>query len=123
MKENPHMPGDHAARRDARGILVVRGEEVRARLNVRPGYWRANLKSDVIVVASTYGDGQTGRIFGTSLEGQGVAGSEAGFMCDGGAKFFVAASTIAMRDTMRKLGEALGNSERLGAANRMSKKR
>ena len=109
------IPGDQAARRGARGIIVVRGEEVRGRLDVRPGYWQANLKTDVIIVASTYVDGPNGRIFGTSLEGQGVSDAEAGFMCDGGAKSLVAASTVAMRDIMRKLGEALGNSERLRA--------
>lgn len=117
------IPGDQAPRRGARGIVVVRGQEVRGRLDVRPGFWQANMKTDVVIVASTYVDGASGRIFGTSVEGQGVADSEAGLMCDGGAKSLVAASSVAMRDTVRKLAESLGNSERLRVATTAGRKR
>lgn len=51
------IPGDQAPRRGARGIVVVRGEEVRGRLDVRPGFLQANMKTDVVIVASTYVDG------------------------------------------------------------------
>lgn len=81
------------------------------------------MKTEVVIVASTYVDGALGRIFCTSVEGQGVADSEAGFMCDGGAKSLVDASSVAMRDTVRKLVEALGNSERLRATTVAGKKR
>jgi hypothetical protein len=60
-------------------------------------------------------------MFGTTVEGQGIADSEAGFICDGGAKSVVAASSISMRDTVRKLGEAMGNSERLRATDQKRK--
>jgi hypothetical protein len=117
------IPGDQAQRRGARGIVVVRGEEVRGRLDVQPGFWTANMKTEVIIVASAYIDGASGRIFGTTVEGQGIADSEAGMMCEGGAKSLVDASSTAMRDTVRKLAEAVGNSERLRAADRDGKKR
>jgi hypothetical protein len=68
-------------------------------------------------------DGASGRIFGTTVEGHGIADAEAGLMCDGGAKSLVTASSTATRDTVRKLAEALGNSERLRAVAVAGKKR
>src|ERR1700722_14650722 len=74
------IPGDQAPKRGASGIVVVHGEEVRGRLDVQPGFWQANMKTEVIIVSSTYVDGASGRMFGTTVEGQGIADSEAGFM-------------------------------------------
>lgn len=116
------IPGDQAPKRGVRGIIVVRGEEVRGRLDVQPGFWQANMKTEVVIVSSVYVDGPSGRMFGTTVEGQGIADSDAGFMCDGGAKSLVAASSISMRDTVRKLGEATGNSERLRTADQKEKR-
>lgn len=110
------IPGDQAGKRGARGIIVVRGEEVRGRLDVQPGFWQANMKTEVVLVSSTYVDGPGGRIFGTTVEGHGIADAEAGLMCDGGAKSLEKASSVAMRDTVRKMAESLGNSERVRAA-------
>lgn len=82
------------------------------------------MKTQVIIVASTYVDGPAGRIFGTTVEGQGIADAGAGLMCDGGAKSLSDAATIAMRDNVRKLAEALGNSERLrNTSDKTEKKR
>lgn len=112
------IPGDQVAKRGARGMIVVRGEEARGRLDVQPGFWQANMKTEVIIVASTYIDGPSGRIFGTTVEGQGIADAEAGLMCEGGAKSLVDASSTAMRDVVRKVAEAIGNSDRLRTAER-----
>ena len=107
------IPGDQARNRGAKGIIVVRGEEVRPRLDVQPGFWTANMKTQVLVVASVYVDGPKGRVFGSTVEGQGIADAEAGMMCEGGAKSLNEASSTAIRDSVRKLAEALGNSERV----------
>lgn len=117
------IPGDQVARRGARGLIVVRGEEARGRLDVQPGFWTANMKTEVILVASTFVDGPAGRIFGTTVEGHGIADAEAGMMCEGGAKSLVTASSVAMRDAVRKAAEALGNSERLRNAGTAAKRR
>jgi hypothetical protein len=107
------IPGDQARKRGAKGIIVIRGEEVRPRLDIQPGFWSANMKTQVVVVASVYVDGPTGRVFGTAVEAQGIADAEAGMMCEGGAKSLVDASATAIRDSVRKIAEALGNSERV----------
>lgn len=107
------IPGDQTPKRGARGIIVVRGEEARGRLDVQPGFWQANMKTQVRIVASAYVDGPRGRVFGSTVEGEGIADAPAGLMCDGGAQSLVEASSTAMRDSVRKLAEVLGNSERL----------
>jgi hypothetical protein len=109
------ISGQEANRRGARGVIVVRGEEVRGRLDVQPGFWTANMKTQVLIVASTFVDGPSGRVFGTTVEGQGIADAEAGMMCEGGGKSLTDASAVAMRDNVRKVAEALGNSERVRA--------
>lgn len=109
------ISGQEASRRGAKGMIVVRGEEVRGRLDVQPGFWTANMKTQVLIVASTFVDGANGRVFGTTVEGQGIADAEAGMMCEGGGKSLTDASAIAMKDNIRKVAEALGNSERVRA--------
>jgi hypothetical protein len=115
--ENVPSPvsGQEANKRGARGIIVIRGEEVRGRLDVQPGFWTANMKTQVLIVASTFVDDAKGRVFGTTVEGQGIADAEAGMMCEGGGKSLTDASEIAIRDSVRKVAEALGNSERVRA--------
>jgi hypothetical protein len=97
----------------ARGLIVVRGEEIRPRLDVQPGFWTANMATQATMVASVSVDGKSGRIFGTTVEGQGLGNAEAGGACEGGAKALAEAAGQAMKDTMRKMGEAISNSERV----------
>jgi len=58
------VPRKQLAGRGARGIIVVRGEEVRAKLDVQPGFWQGNMSTGAIVVASIFVDGPAGRLFG-----------------------------------------------------------
>ena len=67
------------------------------------------------MVASIYVDGPAGRLFGMSVEGQGFGNAEAGAFCDGGAKSLVDSVGTAVRDSMRKMGEGLSNSEHIRA--------
>ncbi len=110
------IPGDQVKKRGARGMIVVRGQEVRPRLDVQPGFWSANMRTQVMVVASVYVDGPAGRIFGQTVEGQGNGDAEGGMLCEGGAKSLTESASTAMRDTVRKVAEALGNSDRIRAA-------
>ena len=54
--------------------------------------------------------------WGTTVEGQGHADAEAGFACSGGANGPADAAGIAIKDTVRKIGEAVSNSERVRAS-------
>lgn len=113
--ESP-VSADKIRARGARGMIVVRGEEVRASIDVKPGFWSAAMESRATVIASISVDGSGGRLFGQTVEGTGTATSEAGMACSGGAKSLGQAVNQGMGDTMRKLGEALANSERVRGA-------
>ncbi len=113
--ESP-VPAEQLAGHGARGLIVVRGEEIRPRLDVQPGFWSANMATQVTMVASVSVDGQHGRVLGTTVEGQGMGNAEAGGACEGGAKAIAEAAGQAMKDAMRKIGEAVSNSERVRGA-------
>jgi len=57
-----------------------------------------------------------GRVLGTTVEGIGNGDQEAGVMCEGGAKSLATSAGVALKDTMRKIGEAISNSERMRQA-------
>lgn len=110
------VPRGDLARYGARGMIVVRGEDVRPVLDVKPGFWQASMETRSLVVASVSVDGPAGRLLGTTVEGHGNATAEAGMFCEGGAKAVANSIAQAMHDTMRKIGEAITNSERIRGA-------
>jgi len=97
----------------ARGMIIVRGEQSIAKLRVVPGFWTANMEADVEIVASIIVDGKSGRLLGSTVSGRGTAQSDAGSMCEGGAKALGEAAGEAIRQTLTRLGEQLNNSERV----------
>lgn len=107
------VKGVEIKNRGARGLIVVRGEEVRAKLDAKPGFWTASMEGQATLVASVSVDGSSGRVMGTTFEGTSIKEADAGAMCGGGAAALGEAVTEAMRDAMRKMGEALSNSERV----------
>jgi hypothetical protein len=108
-------PVDRAdlAARNARGMIIVRGEEVNGRLRVVPGFWVPGMETEVEVVASITVDGRNGRLLGTTVSGNGNAQGDAGGFCEGGAKALVDSAEKAMKQAVGRLGEALTNSERV----------
>ncbi|ANG97747.1 hypothetical protein A8A54_15410 [Brucella pseudogrignonensis] len=99
--------------RDAKGMIIVRGEDVDARLRVVPGFWSAGMDTNVEISASITVDGVNGRLLGTTVSGNGNAQTDAGFACEGGAKSLAGSAEKAMKETLGRLGEALVNSERV----------
>lgn len=99
----------------ARGMIIVRGEEVNGRLRVVPGFWTAGMETEVEIAASITVDGRNGRLLGTTVAGEGNAQGEAGGLCEGGAKVLVDSAEKAMKQVVGRLGEALVNSERVRA--------
>lgn len=103
--------------RGSRGMIIVRGEDVNARLRVVPGFWTAGMETEVEIAASITVDGPTGRLLGTTVSGNGTAQGEAGFACEGGAKSLTQSAEQAMKETLGRLGEALTNSDRVRKGN------
>lgn len=110
------IPGDQLRSRGARGIIVIRATENRARLDGQEGFWVANLRTQVLVVAAVFVDGPRGRLFGQTFEGQGTADAEAGMACSGGARALEDSAATAVRDAVRKIAEGVANSERVRVA-------
>lgn len=101
----------------ARGMIVIRGEELRPRLEVQQGFFTANMSTSATLIASVEVDAVNGgRVLGTTVEGIGNGDQEAGVMCEGGAKSLATSAGVALKDTMRKIGEAISNSERMRQA-------
>lgn len=99
--------------RGARALIIVRGEDVQARLRVVPGFWSAGIETEVEVAASITVDGANGRLLGTTVSGDGMGQSDAGFACEGGSKSLVTSAEQAMKEALGRLGEALTNSDRV----------
>lgn len=101
------------ARRHARGLIIIRGENVTARMRVVPGFWTAMLESELEISASIVVDGRKGRLLGKTVSGEGHGQAETGMLCAGGSKSLRLSSEGAMKKTLERLGEALVNSERV----------
>lgn len=110
---------DHPVNRDelrargAKGMIVVRGEGVEARLRVVPGFWSAGMDTDVDISASITVDGPNGRLLGTTVSGDGNSQTDAGMACEGGAKSLASSAEKAMKETLTRLGETMVNSDRV----------
>lgn len=99
--------------RGARGMIIVRGEDLNARLRVVPGFWSAGIDTEVEIAASITVDGPNGRLLGTTVSGDGNGQADAGVMCEGGAKSLTQSAEDAMKEVLGRLGEALTNSDRV----------
>ncbi|MGO4835967.1 hypothetical protein AB4144_27370 [Rhizobiaceae sp. 2RAB30] len=110
--DNPVDRSELAAR-SARGMIIVRGEQVIGKLRAVPGFWSVGIETDVEIVASIAVDGRNGRLLGSTVSGRGVAQTDAGAACEGGAESLTESASAAMRQTLGRLGEALNNSERV----------
>ena len=104
---------DELKARGARGMIIVRGEELNGRLRVVPGFWSAGMETEVEMAASITVDGVNGRLLGATVSGNGNGQTDAGFACEGGAKSLVDSAEHALKETLGRLGEALTNSERV----------
>ncbi|MGV1949670.1 hypothetical protein ACQZ44_02500 [Agrobacterium vitis] len=114
LEQVNEMPtADQVHSKGAKGIIIVRGEDLSGRLRVVPGFFQAGMETSVEVSASIVVDGPKGRLLGTTVSGHGDAQTGAGAFCEGGANSLVQAAEGAMKEVVGRLGEALVNSERV----------
>jgi hypothetical protein len=109
------IPSDQIAAHGARGLITVRAESFDSSLRVVPGFWSANIVTEVGMSAAVTVDGRRGRLFGKTIDGQGKGDMDAGFACAGGAQSLKGAIAQAMRELLRRTGEEIGNAERIRA--------
>lgn len=107
------VPLDQLRSKGARGLIVVRADNLDGRIRVEPGFMTANMATEVRITASATVDGSGGRQFGQTFEGLGKADSGAGFACEGGAESMRRSTEAALKDVVRKIGEGIANSDRV----------
>jgi len=100
----------------ARGIIIVRGEDIEGRMKAVPGAFGSSITVDVTITASVAVDGRSGRLFGKTLEAHGSAQGSGGFACSNGGQILRSAAEKAQKNLIRKIGEEISNSERVRGA-------
>jgi hypothetical protein len=107
------IPADQLKARGARGLIIVRADNLDGHLRVEPGFWSANMATEVRITASVTVDGSGGRLYGSTFEGLGKGDAGAGAFCEGGAVSMKESTEKAMREVVRKIGEGVSNSDRV----------
>lgn len=95
------------------GQIVVKAENMDARIRVIPGFWNAEIEVDIDLAANMTVDSMNERLLGTSVSGDGDAITSAGSACGGGAEAMSLATSDALEELMQRLGERLSNSPRV----------
>ncbi len=98
-----------------KGMIVVRADNIDARIQFVPGFVTGTAISQVELSANMTVDSKVGRILGTTADGNGNAQSDSGAFCGGGANAVADAADKAMKQLLGQLGERLSNSPRLRA--------
>lgn len=107
------IPLDQLRARGARGLIIVRADNLDGRLRVEPGFWSANMATEVRITASVTVDSGAGRLYGATVEGLGKGDADAGFACEGGAASMRSSAEKALKEVVRKIGEGIANSDRV----------
>lgn len=107
------VAADQLKSRGARGLIVVRADNLDGRLRVEPGFMSAKMATEVRITASVTVDGPSGRLFGSTFDGLGKGDAGAGVFCEGGANSMKESTEKAMREVVRKIGEGIANSDRV----------
>jgi hypothetical protein len=97
----------------ARGIVIVRGEQLSSRLRAVPGFWSANIVTEVDMAVSVTVEGPNGRMFGKTFDGRGKGDRPSGAFCSGGSESLKVAAEDAQREVLRRIAEEVANSDRV----------
>jgi len=107
------VPADRLKAAGARGVIVIRGEQLQSRLRVVPGFWSANISTEVEMAVSVAVDGPNGRVFGKTFDGRGRGDRPSGAFCSGGSESLKVAAEEAQREVLRRIAEELANADRV----------
>jgi len=93
------------------GVIRVKLDSMRPRLEFIQGFWSAKARSDMEIDAGLVVDGPSGRLLGTQASGRGT--DEESGDCPTGAGVIGHASEEAMKSLLGALGERFGNAPQL----------
>lgn len=96
--------------------FVFRVERFEPRLKFSPKFFSADAEATVDMSLSVAGTYNGKRVFGTTVESQRSASSEAGSFCSGGEVGLHEATASVIKDVLEKIGERISNSNQVRAA-------
>lgn len=97
------------------GQIMMNGQELDADLIYHAGFWTSNAEAQVDITLTVVVDGQGERLLGTTVSGDAEATRDAGSFCGGGAEALGEAASEAVRDTLQRAAESIGNAPRIRA--------
>jgi len=95
------------------GMIVVEADKLEIDLIVIAGFWTSQMKADAEITVKVQVDNESGRLLGTSVEGDDDYVADAGGACGGGATAIGTAIEKAMKEVLERMGERISNSPRL----------
>lgn len=107
------IPAAELARNGFKGIIRVKGEELRTRLIFLSGFLSSTAQAGVEIDAGVTVDGPDGTLVGTRATGHGSASNDAGMYCEGGALALQLAAERAMRDVLGQLAERMSSTPQM----------
>jgi hypothetical protein len=96
-----------------RGVIRVKGEGLDVDLRVASGFLSGQMEAQVAMTASVQVDGPEGRLFGSTVSGEGRERAGTGLACAGGAVAVREAAEKALETLSRQLAEGISNAPRL----------
>jgi len=102
------------------GLIRVNGDDLRAHLTIKPGFFSATAEVTVEIDAGVIVEGRTGRLLGTQASGTGRADHDAGAFCSGTGATISEASQSAMKASLGQLAERFSNSPQVRSGSTLS---
>lgn len=112
LVERP-VPTTNLATMGKSGMIIIRAEDMTARMQFIPGFWSSTADASSEISASLTVDTPNGRVLGTSASGDARESGEAGSACGGGANALGQATEKALTELFGQIGERFTNSPRL----------
>lgn len=99
--------------RQMSGQISVEARDFDVELRTIQGFWSVDMDAEAQLAATVTVDSPQGRVFGTTVAGDGDDVGHAGIACEGGATAISLAAGAAFEDVLQRLGERLSNSDRV----------
>lgn len=97
----------------AKGLIIVRTESYTPKLRFISGFWSATASATAEIAATVEVVNGKGRLFARSFDAEKTEEAKAGGICEGGADALSKATSGALKKLMKRIGEAIANSERI----------
>jgi hypothetical protein len=99
------------------GTIIIKADTFEPRLTFVPGFWSGSVSSTIDMSANLTVDGPQGRLLGTSAGASRTSDNSNVGSCADGMHALSDASSKGIRELMERLGERLGNAQKVREVN------